>query len=105
MTFEMPYYAMRALFIIPFRILKKQVQFPSNNLLALTPTISQQISRLRDDVGDGVNGMCYNGIIAVHADDANDILKIIEIKKGCDEPGKTSKWIIIGGVESWTVKL
>jgi hypothetical protein len=34
----------------------------------------------------------------VYVDDANDILKIIEIKKHCG-----TNLTIIGGVESWTV--
>ena len=40
--------------------------------------------------------------IAVYVDDANDILKVIEMKERNKDLGIQS-WIIIGGVESWTV--
>jgi PII-like signaling protein len=68
-----------------------------NNSLASTPTIEQQIARLRFDFCHLSQSYPIN---VVFVDDANDILKIIEIKKDC----KITNLTIIGGVESWIVK-
>lgn len=99
----MPHYAVRP-FILQFQIPEKHVLSILINHIASTPTISQQISKLREDImfiydhGSGP----YGKLVAIYADDANDIMKIIEIRRSyrsTDVP-----WIIIGGVESWTVK-
>jgi len=66
--------------------------------VASTPTISEQISKFRMFLQ--AENTADTKIYAVYVDDANDILKIIDVCKHT-----TRKCIIIGGVESWIVIL
>jgi hypothetical protein len=67
--------------------------------VASTPTISEQISKFRMFLQ--AENTADTKIYAVYVDDANDILKIIDVCKTYI----TRKCIIIGGVESWIVIL